>query len=126
MPIMHSSYSYVDLVALAFGSLLLFSLVNALRRRVRTTKLPAPYARSWLFGLSREIFLDDKGDIFGEWYDELRAPVYALPGPFGSKSVVLMDPKAISYFYANDTHGFTHSEFTRRFFAKLVKIPSLK
>ena len=57
----------VGTVSLLAGFWLLYKIVQTTRARARTTKLPGPPAKSWLFGVSKEVFDGDASVLFENW-----------------------------------------------------------
>ena len=91
-----------------------------LRASVRTTPLPGPRNTSLLFGLYRHINESpDSGLVYERWAEEY-GPAYVVPGGFGSKRVVICDPRANAHFYARETFGYVQTKLSRVFIENLV------
>ena len=96
------------------------SSFSFLRRSVRTTSLPGPRNTSLLFGLYRHINESpDPGLVYERWAEEY-GPAYVVPGGFGSKRVVICDPRANAHFYARETFGYVQTKLSRVFIENLV------
>ena len=111
--------SYFDLFLVAGGIWILYQLSRAFRSRVKTTRLNGPPSRSWIFGVSREVYKGDAGALHEEWSKEY-GPVYQIPVAFGARQIILMDPKAISHFYSRESFTYVHSHFARQSIAGFV------
>jgi hypothetical protein len=91
-----------------------------LRTAVRTTSLPGPRNTSLLFGLYRHINESpDPGLVYERWAEKY-GPAYVVPGGFGSKRVVICDPRANAHFYARETFGYVQTKLSRVFIENLV------
>ena len=96
------------------------SSFSFLRPSVRTTPLPGPRNTSLLFGLYRHINESpDSGLVYERWAEEY-GPAYVVPGGFGSKRVVICDPRANAHFYARETFGYVQTKLSRVFIENLV------
>ncbi|KAG6876823.1 hypothetical protein C0993_000171 [Termitomyces sp. T159_Od127] len=92
-----------------------FLLINYRKRR--TTRLKGPQSKSYIFGLSRELFeLPDIGIVYEE-FEKKYGPIFAVPATMGSNAVVLCDPKAIAHFFSKDTFTYQEPAFLRSTFA---------
>ena len=91
-----------------------------LKPSVQTTPLPGPRNTSLLFGLYRHINESpDPGLVYERWAEEY-GPAYVVPGGFGSKRVVICDPRANAHFYARETFGYVQTKLSRVFIENLV------
>ncbi|KAJ7832052.1 cytochrome P450 [Mycena olivaceomarginata] len=75
-------------------------------RRPRSTRLKGPPAtgRNFLFGVLPDILKAPyPGALYEGWAAQFGS-VFSVPAPFGSKSLVLTDPKAIAHFAARETY----------------------
>ncbi|KAG6843773.1 hypothetical protein H0H87_000579, partial [Tephrocybe sp. NHM501043] len=72
----------------------------------QTTHLKGPPSKSYVFGLTRELFeLPDIGIVYEE-FEKKYGPAFAVPGTMGSKTVVICDPKAVSHVFSKDTFTY--------------------
>ena len=72
-------------------------------RRSRTTKLKGPPSKSFLLGVTKDIFdAYDPGAVWNDW-EKTYGSTYEINGTLGSKMVVVGDPKAIAHVFAKDT-----------------------
>ncbi|KAG8214366.1 cytochrome P450 [Butyriboletus roseoflavus] len=90
------------------------------RRQVHTTQLRGPPSESFLYGVNKRILdAENSGAIYEAWAVEY-GPVYAIPSTFGTKKIVLNDPKAIAHFYSKDTWTYTQTPATRKVLANIL------
>lgn len=54
-----------------------------------------------------------------ERWAEKYGPAYVVPGGFGSKRVVICDPRANAHFYARETFGYVQTKLSRVFIENL-------
>lgn len=113
------NYRVLDVLVFAIGFWSLYRVVITIRARARTTQLHGPRAKSWLFGVSKEVFEGDSGVLYEKWA-QTYGPVFQVPGPMGGRLTVLMDPKAITQYLAN-TRSYFKRSFTRKFLEDLVR-----
>lgn len=109
----------LDAFGLAVGSWIFYKILRTARCRAKTTKLRGPPAKSWLFGVSKQVFEGDAAKLFEGWATEYGA-VYQVPGPLGDRRTVLTDPKAVAHFYSKETMTYVKSEFTKQLIASVV------
>lgn len=109
----------LDALAFAAGSWLLYRVVTIVRARARTTKLQGPPAKSWLFGVSKEVFDGDSGALYENWA-QTYGSVFQVPGPLGDRRTVLMDPKAIAHYFSK-ANTFVKLSFARKFSESVVR-----
>ena len=57
--------------------------------------------------------------MYERWAEEY-GPAYVVPGGFGSKRVVICDPRANAHFYARETFGYVQTKLSRVFIENLV------
>ncbi|KAI6100982.1 cytochrome P450 [Pisolithus croceorrhizus] len=82
------------------------TVIQAFRKRFRTTRLRGPKSTSLLFGVAKDLFASsDTGTIFEEWSKEYGV-AYEVPMIFGKKRIVLCDPKAAAYLLSKDTWSY--------------------
>lgn len=77
-----------------------------LHRGAHTARISGPPSPSWLFGVGRILRAASDPATMYEGWSRAHGSVYALPAAFGTRRIVLMDPKAISHCCARDTHGY--------------------
>ena len=113
---------YTDALALLVGSWLAFKLWKRSRAGAQTTKLPGPPSKSWLFGVTKEVNdSDDGGVIFEDWAKEY-GDVFQIPGPFGQRRTVLLDPKSLTYVLSKTEFTFLKSKFVKQFIENIVRL----
>lgn len=106
---------------LIFVSLsLIFITVIYRSRRPKTTPLNGPRNTSFIFGFYRYIQEQDNPGLVYETWAEEYGPAYLVSGPFGSKRVVICDPKANAHFYSRETYGYVQTKLSRVFIENLV------
>ena len=110
----------VDVLSLSAGAWILYSFFQTVRQRVKTTKLNGPRSNSWFWGLSRHTFEGDSGALYEQWAKE-HGTIFAVPGMWGSRRIILTDAKAISHFYANETYTYLQGDLTKNFIDSLVR-----
>lgn len=111
----------LDALLLSVGVWTVYKLLQAWRSRAKTTKLPGPPAENWLFGVSRKIQTGDSGVLFEQWAKEY-GPVFQVPGAFGKRRTVILDPKALTHFFNKQGFGYVNSPFGRKMLARLVSL----
>jgi len=91
-------------------------------RRPRTTKFRGPPNKSFLFGVTKDLFgSPDLSGIYGNW-EKTYGPVYEIPSGLGSTILVLQDPKAITDFFSKDTTTYQQVRFVRAIFKSIMKV----
>ncbi|KAG7096251.1 hypothetical protein E1B28_003699 [Marasmius oreades] len=60
----------------------------------------------------------DPGKLYEDWAAAY-GPVYKVPTLFGRSKIVLLDPKALSQFYAKETTVYVGAPSTKRFIARI-------
>ena len=110
----------VDTVGLLAGSWLLYKIVQTARARARTTKLPGPPAKSWLFGVSKGIFDGDTGELFEIWAKQY-GDVFQIPAALGRWRTILIDPKAVSHYFNKSTQTYIKTDFIKQLVADVVR-----
>lgn len=108
----------LDALAIGAGSWLLFRIYQIARARARTTKLPGPTHRSWLFGVTKDVFKGDSGSLYEAWA-QTYGTVFQVPGPLGSRQTVLIDPKGIASVFAR-INTYTKNDLAKTFIEDLV------
>ncbi|KAL5488446.1 hypothetical protein ACEPAI_6564 [Sanghuangporus weigelae] len=114
-----STLSYLDVFLLVVGSWMLYKFTQAVRLRVKTTKLKGPPSSSWIFGVTKEVFKGDSGALYEQWAKEY-GPVYQIPTPLGGRRTILTDPRAVAYFYSKETFTYVQSNFSKRLIENLL------
>ncbi|KAN0098017.1 Cytochrome P450 [Tylopilus felleus] len=102
---------FVD-VAYALGSCYaLVKIFQIPRCRLKTTDLRGPPNPSFLWGVGKETFLSpDSGQVYEKWAEEYGG-VYEVAGSFGSKKIVLCDPKAIAHLWGGEPWTYVLTPF---------------
>ena len=71
--------------------------------RPRTTRLRGPASKSWVFGVTQDIFTsNDLGELYRNW-EKAHGAVYEIPSSLGAKMLILGDPKAVAHVLSKDT-----------------------
>lgn len=110
--------SSFDVAAAAAFALVLFFILKS--RGSATVYLRGPPNPSFIFGYYRYLNeVEDPGAVYDEWVKEY-GPAYIVPGGFGSKSVVICDPRANAHFYSKETFGYVQTKIARVFIENLV------
>ncbi|KAJ7689468.1 hypothetical protein B0H17DRAFT_864409, partial [Mycena rosella] len=74
----------------------------------------------FLFGMMpRLMSAPDSGAIYEEWAISYGS-VFSVPSFFGSRRVVLADPKAINHFFGKETYGYMQTPQGKRFVERLI------
>ena len=115
-----TSVRVADALILAAGSYVLYNFFQTVRQRAKTTKLSGPPSNSWLLGRSTATFQGDAAALYEEWAKE-HGTVFSVPGTFGSRRIVITDPKDVSHFYANETYTYLQSDIAKRCIESLVR-----
>ncbi|KAF5363712.1 hypothetical protein D9756_001123 [Leucocoprinus leucothites] len=108
-------------ISAAFTALLTLFIYKAIPRSwsSRATPLKGPKNISFIFGFYRYIQeQDDPGAVYETW-SRTYGPAFTVPGPFGTKRVVICDPKANSHFYSRETYGYVQPKLARVFIENL-------
>ena len=108
----------LDVFGIAIALWLAYRVLHVARERAKTTKLPGPITKNWFFGVSKDVFDFDNGELFENLAKEFGS-VYQVPGPLGIRRLVLLDPKAVAHFYAKIL-TYVKNDFTRLSIQNLV------
>ena len=108
----------LDVLAFTASSWLIYRVYKITRARARTTKLAGPPAKSWLFGVSKEVFDGDNGELYESWANTY-GPVFQVPGPLGDRRTVITDPKAVAHYFAK-SYTYIRNSFGRKLVENLV------
>lgn len=98
-----------------------YQLYPFLLHILRRTALRGPRASNFVFG-SRDLFLDPQMDdvsLYENWASQYGS-VFQIPAPFGSRKVVLCDPKAVAHFYSLETIVYGRDSVRREQMSKFV------
>ncbi|KAF7351430.1 Cytochrome P450 [Mycena sanguinolenta] len=92
-----------------------------LKRFVRNppTRLKGPSSRNFLFGIMPRILNAPDSDVIYEEWAAQYGSVFSIPATFGSRNVVLTDPKTIAHFAARETYGYIGTPRAKRIQEKL-------
>ena len=112
------SFRPLDFLALSTCLWIVYRALKITRSRSRATKLTGPPSKSWLFGVSKEVFDGDNGAIYEAWAQKYGS-VYGVAGPLGERRVILTDPKAIAHIYAKP-YVYVKDQFNKFLFEDLV------
>ncbi|TFK65852.1 cytochrome P450 [Pluteus cervinus] len=111
---------YVTLAALALKVLPFFwRRFFSSEKKLPPPPLQGPASESWLFGLHQYISNSpDVGAMHEQWAEEY-GPAFIIPGLFGSKKVMIRDPKAVAHFYSKETYGYVQTRLAKVFIETL-------
>lgn len=112
------SFRPFDALALLSCLWITYKAIKIARARARATKLAGPPSKSWLFGVSKEVFDGDNGAIYETWA-QTYGSVYGIAGPLGERRIILTDPKAIAHVYAKP-YLYVKDQFNKFLFEDLV------
>ncbi|KAF8548313.1 cytochrome P450 [Imleria badia] len=91
-------------------------LMRMSRRRVRTPKLSGPPSSSFAYGVGKILMeANDPASMYELWAHEYGA-AYEVPSTFGSRRIILYDPKAIAHFHAKQSWTYVRTPFAKKFF----------
>jgi hypothetical protein len=98
-----------------------YALFRRFRRPCSTPlKGPPTTGRNFLFGVLPDILKAPyPGALYEGWAAQFGS-VFSVPAPFGSKSLVLTDPKAIAHFAARETYGYVQTPRAKHFQERLI------
>jgi len=82
-------------------------------RRPRTVELNGPPSKDWIFGVNKELEEAPDVDLTYQNWERAYGPVYQIPTTFGTKVLLLCDPKAIAYFYSKATTTYHQPDLMR-------------
>ncbi|KAJ7701726.1 cytochrome P450 [Mycena metata] len=102
-PMSTPSFGAMHVPILLASAYALYTVVGHFRRR-HSTPLQGPSSNNF---------------VLGEWATRYGS-VFAIPSIFGSKNIVLTDPKAIAHFYSKDTYGYIQAPHFKRFFGRFI------
>ena len=94
-----------------------------LRLILRRSALRGPRALNFVFGTTK-LLLNPRTDVVSQYESWARSygSVYQIPAPFGSRIVVLCDPKAVAHFYSLETTVYGRHPVRREIMGKTVSI----
>lgn len=113
------NWGYLDAFFLLLALWTLLKLSQAVRKRVKTTKLNGPPSSSLLFGVTRDIVKGDQGVLYEQWATEY-GPVFQIPTMLGGRRTILVDPKAVAHFYSRETFTYVNSKFSKMAISNLI------
>jgi hypothetical protein len=88
-----------------------------------STKLNGPLSANRILGLTGYILrAQDISTDFEEWAARYGS-VFELPLAFGSKQIVVADPKALTHCYNSERSVYTKTESERQFIVEMVCTP---
>lgn len=97
--------------------------ISAIKRRFwdnKTTPLSGPPNPSFFFGHYKTVNqAADRSELYEGWVKE-HGPAYWISTGFGSKRIVICDPKANGHFYSKETYGYVQTKLSRVFIENLV------
>ncbi|KAF9040790.1 cytochrome P450 [Panaeolus papilionaceus] len=96
--------------------------ISAIKRRFwdnKTTPLSGPPNPSFFFGHYKTVNQAvDRSELYEGWVKE-HGPAYWISTGFGSKRIVICDPKANGHFYSKETYGYVQTKLSRVFIENL-------
>ncbi|KAG9309800.1 cytochrome P450 [Chiua virens] len=110
-------------IACAIGALYaIIKVVQATRKRMKTTALRGPPSSSFLWGVGRMLLTSpDSGLVFEKWAEEYGS-AFEVASPLGGKKIVLCDPKAVAHMFGLEPWTYVLTPFghigTERFVGK--------
>ncbi|KAF9530906.1 cytochrome P450 [Crepidotus variabilis] len=111
--------NHVSLIALGVLLLLLFGMSRK-SKNIKGTSLNGPISPSFLFGYYRQLTeSEDDAAMYEEWA-KAYGPAYVVPGGFGTKNIVICDPRANAHFYSKETFGYVQTKLARIFIENLM------
>ena len=116
-----NSYMNPNVIIVAILTLVVLAIYRSYRRP-RTTKLRGPPSKSFLFGVTKDLFNScDLSGIYRNW-ERTYGPVYEMPSSLGSTILVLQDPKAITDLFSKDTTTYHQSRFSKALFKNVFMV----
>jgi hypothetical protein len=115
----HISFNIPTALAAAFA---LFIALHLYRIRGLPPRLTGPPRKGFLSGAIKGT--PDLAVLYRDWERKYGA-VYELPSTFGSRHLILGDPKGFAHFFANDTTTYYQPEFERVLTQSLVRFTCL-
>ncbi|KAJ7705134.1 cytochrome P450 [Mycena metata] len=113
------SFGAMHVPVLLASAYALYTVVGHFRRH-HSTALKGPSSNNFLVGVMPQLMQSsDTGAIYEEWAT-IYGSVFAIPSIFGSKNIVLTDPKAIAHFYSKDTYGYIQAPHFKRLFGRFI------
>ncbi|EJD00152.1 cytochrome P450 [Fomitiporia mediterranea MF3/22] len=114
----------VEFVSLGAATWLIYKALQSCRTPSKATELRGPPRESWLHGSGKKEFFSSEGLGEGNLLLERCAEQYGLayhfPGPLGTKTIVLMDPKSIAHFYAKGSTVYVFSKSVKNTIHRFV------
>lgn len=107
-----------DLISLSAVSLLITLAI--FKGSKINTPLRGPRSPSFIFGHYRYIQEQNDPELVYEKWAKKYGPAYQVTGPFGSKRIVICDPKANAHFYSRETNGYVQTKLAHVFIENLV------
>ncbi|XP_006457595.1 hypothetical protein AGABI2DRAFT_123448 [Agaricus bisporus var. bisporus H97] len=106
-----------DLISLSAVSLLITLAI--FKGSKINTPLRGPRSPSFIFGHYRHIQEQNDPELVYEKWAKKYGPAYQVTGPFGSKRIVICDPKANAHFYSRETNGYVQTKLAHVFIENL-------
>lgn len=78
-----------------------YKVYSFVHLKLRQTALQGPKAPTFLFGATK-LLIDMRTDslsLYEKWADQY-GQVFQIPAPFGSRKIMVCDPKAAAHFYS--------------------------
>ena len=113
--------THLNVVIVAILALAVLAIFRAYRQP-RTTKLRGPPSKSFLFGVTKDLFNSlDLSGVYRSW-EKTYGPVYEMPSSFGSMILVLQDPKAITDLFSKDTTIYHQVRLVKILFKSVMMV----
>ena len=115
----------LDVTVLFVGAWWLTRVARTLRRRTKTTPLKGPASKSFIFGNSHFLSVqEDPALAYEEWAEQYGA-VYRTPMALGGTHVVLCDPQGIQHLFSKEPYGYIHSPSDKILIETMVSLYGL-
>ena len=118
-----SSLKTTDVLAILISTYVLVKIGRRLlTTRVKTTKVPGPPRKNWLFGYGLQVMGETYpfDGILLDWAKEYGL-VHRIPWLFGEDQLVVLDPKALSHIMTKDTWEYSRSPTGNRVIKTAVR-----
>ena len=116
---LQSSTFYYIAFCLVLGAV--YQYYPLIRFILRRAALRGPKSSNFVFGTTN-LLSNSQTDVVSlyEKWAETYGPVFQIPAPFGSRKVVLCDPKAVAHFYSLETIVYGRDPVRREQMANFV------
>ena len=117
---------FIDILCVIGAFYIVLSLVQVIRRRLKTTALRGPPNPSFLWGVAKVLQTSpDIGAQFEKWAEEYGG-VYEIPVLLEGRRIILCDPKAIAHLFGGEPWTYILTPSSKIGIEKIVsRDPSL-